>query len=109
MRTLGALALVVLLSSCAAPSFYNGKYYMAGDLDCQSMKQVDDNRVTCYDSEKNETGYRTAMTDQQLQMYMHQQSMSQAYPASVANSFRQTRPLTCTSNVIGKQVFTNCW
>lgn len=64
MRTLGILALVVLLSSCAAPNFYNGKYYMAGDLDCQSMRQVDDNRVVCYDSGKNETGYRTAMTDQ---------------------------------------------
>jgi hypothetical protein len=109
MRTLGILALVVFLSSCAAPRFYNGKYYMAGDLDCQSMSQLDESRVMCYDSSKKETGYRQAMTDQQLQMYMHEQAMSQAYSSTIANSAKQTRPLTCSSNVIGRQVFTNCW
>jgi hypothetical protein len=82
---------------------------MAGDLDCQSMTQLDDSRVVCYDSSKNVTGYRNAMTDQQLQMYMHQQSMSQAYSANFANSFNRSYGRSCVSNVIGKQVYTNCW
>lgn len=109
MKIFGILAFVVLLSSCAAPNFYNGKYYMAGDSDCVSMKQLDDNKIVCYDHSKKETGYRAAMTDQQLQMYMHQQSMAQANSAMILNSAQQNKRVNCTSNRIGNQVYTNCW
>ncbi len=72
------IALVLALSACAAkPNFYNGNYYMSGDSNCRYMRQIGSTRVMCMDAESNDTGYRDAMTDQQLQMYQHNKHMEQ--------------------------------
>lgn len=75
------------MSGCAnnpMPNFYNGKYYMAGDDNCKFMRQIEPDKVMCQNSSHRDTGYRIAMTDQQLQMYMHQQSLDQANAAMTA-------------------------
>ncbi len=111
MKIIGILTFIVFLSSCAtysAPNFFNGKYYMAGDDNCRYMRQLDNNRIMCQDSSHKDVGYREAMTDQQLQMYMHQQSIDQANSAMILNSLQQSQPVNCTSNAIGSQVYTNC-
>jgi len=92
MRMIGISIFAVLLSSCAAmPNFYNGKYYMAGDENCRYMRPLDENRIICSNSSHIDTGHRAAMTDQQLQMYMHQESMDQANSAMILQSTKQGR------------------
>ncbi len=68
----------VLLSGCAAtakPVFYNGAYYMFGDSNCTEANAVSPTQVLCRDSNGRTSGYRNAMTDQQLQMYRHEKHM----------------------------------
>lgn len=99
------------ISSCstpATPNYYNGKYYMAGDENCIYMRQLDENRIMCQNAARQNVGYRNAMTDQQLQMYMHQQSISQANNAMMLQYLQSTKPVNCTSSAIGNQVYTNC-
>lgn len=68
----------------AAPFYYSGKYYMAGDESCARVSQASASRVVCMTAEGQATGYRDAMTDQQLQMYQHNQMMAQQRAAQAA-------------------------
>ena len=115
MKIISILVFAILVSGCAGgamPNFYNGKYYLAGDSNCRYMRQLEANRIMCQDASRKDIGYRDAMTDQQLQMYMHQQSMDQAAAGMYLQSIQQNQPVNlktnCTSNVIGGTVFTNC-
>lgn len=115
MKIISILIFAILVSGCAGvamPNFYNGKYYLAGDSNCRYMRQLDVNKIMCSDSSHKDIGYREAMTDQQLQMFMHQQSMDQANTAMYLQYIQQNKPVNlqtnCTSNVIGGTVFTNC-
>ena len=73
------MALIVILAGCASamPNFHNGKYYMAGDSSCQQARQYTEDKIMCIDGNGKETGWREAMTDQQLQMWQHNQQMEQ--------------------------------
>lgn len=100
LRALAALLTVGIISGCgneAAPNFYNGGYYMAGDKTCTRINAIGPDRVMCYDKAGNPTGYRVAMTTQQLQMYAYNRqrqsaemdaflSSSQAASQSMLNS-----------------------
>ncbi|CAD0184480.1 hypothetical protein RUESEDTHA_01362 [Ruegeria sp. THAF57] len=68
----------------AAPFHYNGNYYMAGDNACARVTQVAKGRVMCTNTAGQNTGYRDAMSDQQLQMYRHNQLMAQQRRAQAA-------------------------
>jgi hypothetical protein len=92
----------------AQPNFYNGKYYMAGDDSCRYMRQLEANKVMCSDSSHKDIGYRLAMTNQQLQMYMHQQSINQANAAMYLQYMQQNKPVNCSSYVVGDTVQTYC-
>lgn len=46
---------------------------MAGDSSCQSIRQYTEDKIMCIDGNGEETGWRQAMTDQQLQMWQHNQ------------------------------------
>ena len=83
--------LVIVLSACVsspAPNFYNGRYYMAGDDNCVMMRALSPDRIMCINSKKQESGYRDALTDQQLYMYqqtvMQQQAANQQVYANLA-------------------------
>lgn len=98
---IAALLATASLSGCvgtsdqaAAPNLLNGYYFMAGDESCSQMRPLSVTRIMCINSAGQETGYRDAMTDQQLQMYQHSQEMQmmQAQLASerAAQSAAQT-------------------
>ena len=79
MKNILLIILISTLVGCASakPNFYNGRYYMTGDSDCVKGRAISESRIMCANSKGQETGYRDAMTDQQLQMYQHNQQMSQ--------------------------------
>ena len=79
MRIFALICLVTLLGGCASamPNFFNGRYYMAGDSSCVRGRALSETRMMCINSDGQETGYRDAMTDQQLQMYRHDEQMTQ--------------------------------
>lgn len=82
-----ALSGMLWVAGCAtspAPNFYNGAYYMAGDASCVHLQAISPTRVMCQNAKGQQTGYRDAMTDQQLMMYQQiqlQQQMIEQYQA----------------------------
>jgi hypothetical protein len=75
LRVFLAGVAVLVLSGCsrsASPQFLRGNYYMTGDSNCRLSRHRTDDSITCYDSDDNKTGYRNAMTDQQLEMYRYE-------------------------------------
>ncbi len=92
MKTITGLA-CVLLAGCAtsaAPNFFNGNYYMAGDATCKQVRALSPTRVMCIDKKGNDTGYRDALTAEQLQMYhmqmQYQQAQAQLYSQELQRS-----------------------
>ena len=81
------MVLVVTLTGCASaiPYFYNGKYYMAGDSSCSQIRQYTEDKIMCINSDGEESGWRPALTDQQLQMWRHNQTMSQQQSSNTVN------------------------
>jgi len=76
------LLLVIILGGCTAkPNLINGKYYMAGDSACARANSADSNTINCYNSKGEFQGIRHAMSDQELQMYMHKQTMNSQTPS----------------------------
>ena len=47
---------------------------MAGDSACAKYRVVDSTTINCLNSKGESQGYRYAMTDQQLDMYRHNDS-----------------------------------
>jgi hypothetical protein len=64
-----------LIVGCAGPKLINGRYFYTGDSEFRYYKVRDDTSINCYSSASDDTftGYRNVMTDQQLQMHMHQE------------------------------------
>jgi hypothetical protein len=78
------LGILIGLSSCgetaryASPMFYDGYYFMTGDSNCVYARKVKADVVECGNKDQMPTGeHRKAMTNQQLQMYRHNQAMNQ--------------------------------
>lgn len=87
---LGAtFALLVGCANSAAPNFINGQYYMAGDSACSRYQTLPESRIMCIDSSGNYSGYREALTSQQLQMYQYQQVNQQAQMQQVNQQLQQ--------------------
>jgi hypothetical protein len=82
---LSLFGILLSLSGCSTggPQFLRGNYYYTGDSNCKYSRQLTNTSITCYNSDNEVTGYRNAMTDQQLQMYRHNQQMDQQ--RSIAN------------------------
>lgn len=80
MRVIIALIGSVALSGCAttaAPYLFAGNYYLGGDKPCKTWRAVSDRRIMCFDKAGKQSGYRDAMTSQQLQMWQHQAAQNQ--------------------------------
>lgn len=86
------LLLVLFLSGCggASPRAVNGKYYMGGDSNCEQYRQISSDRIMCYDSDGKQTGWRQAMSDQELQMHMHQKAQSNKASRDLAQQMNET-------------------
>lgn len=138
MRVFVLLIFTAMLSACAttaAPNFFNGNYYMAGDDSCRKFRQISDRAIMCMDSQGRETGYREAMTPQQMQMYQAHQlnqqmqmqrltqqlnQMGQSYQRSAETMYQQSQqyyppavqPITPPGGnqirCINAGIYTNC-
>lgn len=74
------LACATLLGGCAtsaSPRYVNGNYYMVGDASCVRGRMLSETRIMCADKHGNDTGYRDAMSPQQMQMYQMQVAQQQ--------------------------------
>ena len=70
----------IVVSGCAtspAPNLFNGNYYMVGDSSCVQGRSLTSTRIMCIDENGKETGYRDAMTRDQMQMYQAQSAERQ--------------------------------
>ena len=84
--------MVTVISGCASsatPNYYNGGYYMAGDDNCKIIRARTSNTINCYNSDDTLKGYRIVMSQQQLDMYMHNQNRAQR--SSIAGNAINTR------------------
>jgi hypothetical protein len=133
-----------LLSGCSStPSAkmtsLGGKFYMVGDSNCAYYKQRDENSILCANESKQPTGYRNALSDQELQYKMHRERIQQAESAEFnrsleslnrsvnsinqnmsnqINSFnpsqydlrnQRSKPINCNSYSIGNNINTQCY
>lgn len=93
MKFVSVVSVVVLIAGCAssaAPNYFNGNYYLAGDRDCVRVEQLSSTRVMCMDKKGNFTGNRDAMTPQQIQMYQMQALHQQMQLQQLTQQLQQT-------------------
>lgn len=86
-RTLVPFGLLLLAgcSQTASPTFDDGSYYMTGDPTCVNyMVNPKAKRIMCHNSKWQPTGYRSAMTNQQIQMYQYKQMMQAQQNANMS-------------------------
>lgn len=73
------LTCLLTITGCAtqaAPNFIGGRYYWAGDAACTKYERISSSRINCGDHTGKITGFRDAMSDQEL--YMYQMNMARA-------------------------------
>jgi len=70
----------------AMPNNFGGKFYMSGDDNCVRARKLSDTRIMCIDANGKETGYREAMTDQEISMYQHNRMIAQQESAELSRS-----------------------
>ena len=63
---------------------------MAGDANCKQMRSVSPTQIMCTDKKGNGTGYRDALSIQQLQMYQMQRQYEQAQMQSFTDELQRT-------------------
>ena len=77
--SISLLGILIGLSSCGGtpgPQFFQGNYYWL-DSDCMRFRSTTATSIECFNSDHVPTGYRNAMTEQQMDMYRHNQQMEQ--------------------------------
>ncbi|WP_415834814.1 hypothetical protein [Kerstersia similis] len=93
MKNFIMLAGCFLVVGCATgptPNYFNGNYYMAGDESCVRLRPLSNARVMCIDKAGRETGYRDAMTYEQMQMYRMHMLNQQAQMDQLSRQLQQT-------------------
>jgi hypothetical protein len=93
----------------ASPQFIRGHYYMTGDSNCRLSRPLTDTSINCYNSDDELTGSRNAMTDQQMQMHMHEEreynesirSRNKEFNETIRSINERNRSTTCYDNGTG--------
>ena len=90
IKVLGLTSIFIIVlgfngCSSAMPNAVNGKYYMMGDSNCARYTVLDSNRVMCYNSDGEKMGYRSAMSEQELQQWRFNQSQNNAATQNMLN------------------------
>lgn len=101
MRLFIFFAGLLVMSGCSSnayPQFYAGKYYMMGDESCQFVRPLSETRVMCMDEDKNEMGYRDALTYEQLSMYQAQVELSRVQMESLSQTLNDVNQSLQRSN-----------
>lgn len=81
MLRIGSILALLSLAGCAAtaqPNAINGRYYWAGDTSCSRYQQIGPSRIMCLDPKGQQTGYRDAMSQDELYMYQMNMARQQA-------------------------------
>ena len=94
------ICIAALQCSCsmfysARPTYANGSYYMAGDAACRAYSVIDSRTIYCLNDDGERTGRRSALTDQQLQMYRHNQNMAQSKSSKTCYKNAFSTSVTC--------------
>ncbi|AQT45704.1 hypothetical protein BBC0244_020400 [Bartonella apihabitans] len=103
---------LIFLPGCvytAEPIFYNGAYYMVGDSACRNGRGINSTTIICYNEQGKSTGYRQAMTQQQLSMYMHQQQMQLAQQSMIQQQNIANQAIINQNNAILMQQANKDW
>lgn len=83
----------------------DGKFYMIGDSNCIYYKKRDNQSILCANGSQQTTGYRNALTDQEIQYGMHRERIQQAESAEASRSFQNSlNGLNQTVNSINRNM-----
>lgn len=119
------IMVAALLSGCATsepfPALVGNNYYMGGDANCVRYDQVSPTRIRCTNAKREMTGYRDAMTPQQVQAYAamnqyqpprysHQPQVIQpvVYPVMQTPRVANLTPGSNQVRCISTGIYTNC-
>jgi hypothetical protein len=98
LKSVNVLRLMVLpvvaglMTGCASqaqPNLINGQYFMAGDNDCKYVKPWSDTVITCFNSAGVATGFRNAITEQQVNYHYAQQNQQQVQMQQLNQQLQQ--------------------
>lgn len=94
MNKIALVLIATIIGGCssAALNVIDGKYYLAGDSNCVRYRQLSESRIMCINKKGEEVGYRDAMTDQELQVYMYNQQQTHEAIKSFSESMRSMSP-----------------
>jgi hypothetical protein len=96
-----SLVTAVAMSGCttsASPTLVNGRYYWAGDPACVRGAILSPTRIFCADAKGKKTGYRDAMSDQELYMYQMQVAQRRAEQAAINQQLAATNAALAAQN-----------
>lgn len=92
-RAIGLLAVVAAaLTACASNAeltAINGGYYLAGDSSCVRYRMLSPMRIMCINTDGQESGYRDAMSPQQLQVYLYNRQVQAQEMQQLTQSVQQ--------------------
>lgn len=80
------LLFISACASTAAPNLIHGRYYMAGDKNCKRYRMIDEATIACLSGTGEYMENRSAMSDQELMMYMQNQQMQAQQFNSIMNN-----------------------
>ena len=80
-----------LIAGCSTPGpqLLRGSYYWTGDSSCESSSYRTDTSINCYNSDEEATGYRNAMTNQEMQAYKYEQQRKQQEISQAIKQFSE--------------------
>ena len=74
------LGAILLAAGCQTQSAHlasiNGRFFLGGDKDCVRYGLVKPNTIVCGNAEGKITGYRNALTDQELYVYQSNRAIA---------------------------------
>jgi len=93
LKKICAISMTAFIAGCstyAAPNYFEGNYYMAGDNNCVRFRPLFGNRIMCVDKNGRDTEPREALTYGQLQAYQMHMQQQQAQFDSLNLQLQQT-------------------
>ncbi|MFT9179412.1 MAG: hypothetical protein ABF506_02580 [Zymomonas mobilis] len=93
--------LLFSLSACASsnlPNKINGKYYWSGDKLCKKYKIYKEDVIECSDKKGRNINYRSAMNDDEYQIY-YRRWLSSVYRSGSEQQFFPSQNDYISSNV----------
>lgn len=109
-NTFFILTIMLIVSACSSTptakmTSIDGKFYMIGDSNCIYYKKRDNQSILCANESQQTTGYRNALTDQEIQYGMHRERIQQAESAEASRSFQNSlNGLNQTVNSINRNM-----